>query len=56
MYSSCIYGNRISNVLKFIPLALHFKNNLIKLRETLLFYVCVPRFRKRKIMFKRIQS
>ena len=54
--SSCIYRNQISNVLRLIPLALHFKDNLIKLEETLLFSVCILRSRKIKIMAKRMQS
>ena len=53
---SCIYRNQISSVLRLILLALHFKDNLIKLEETLLFSVCILRSRKIKIMAKRMQS
>lgn len=47
-YATC--RNQILNVLKVIPLALHFKTYLIKPRETatLLFYVCTPRSREGK--------
>lgn len=47
-YVTC--RNQILNVLRMIPLALLFKTNLIKPRETatLPFYVCTPRSREGK--------